>query len=87
MRQVTMRDDGSVMLVGGERVTAPRMLLLNEVNCVPGCLQFRLEQPLFLDAGDQLWADDGAVVVERISGRRERLVGDVAVVRRDWQLL
>ena len=75
------------MLAGGERVTAPRMLLLNEVDFVPGCLVFELEHPLFLDTGDRLWAEDGGVVVERVSGRLEHPCGGMAAVRRSWQLL
>jgi hypothetical protein len=73
------------MLVGGERVIAPRMLLLNEINFGPGRLVFALEQPLFLDTGDQLWAEDDAIVVERVSGRRERPIGDMTTARRCWQ--
>ena len=82
-----MRDYGSVTLMGDERVTAPRMLLLNEIDFVPRCLVFELEQPLFLETGDQLWAQDGEVVVERVSGRRERPAGGMAAVCRSWRRL
>ncbi|MFF7243610.1 hypothetical protein ACFZBU_06905 [Embleya sp. NPDC008237] len=68
-------------------MTAPLMLLLNRVDFEPGCSVFELEQPLFLRAGDRLWADDGGVVVERGSGDRERPAGGMASVYRRWRLL
>jgi hypothetical protein len=63
------------------------MLLLNRVNFEPGCSVFELERPLFLRTGDQLWAEDGRVVVERASGDRERPAGGMASVYRRWRLL
>ncbi|WP_406292188.1 hypothetical protein [Embleya sp. NBC_00896] len=71
----------------GERVKAPRMLLLNEVDFEPGCSVFELERPLFLRAGDRLWAEDDTIVVERASGDRERAAGGMACVCRRWRLL
>lgn len=65
------------MILSGERVTAPRMLLLNQVDVVRSCAVFALEQPLFLNAGDELWFEDGEVVVQRVSGRLERPAGDL----------
>lgn len=81
-----LREYGEVILTG-ERVSAPRMLLLNRVDFEPGCSVFELEQPLFLRAGDQLWAEDDRVVVERTSGDRERPAGGMASVYRRWRLL
>ncbi len=81
-----VREYGGVILTG-ERVTAPRMLLLNGVDFEPGCSVFELEQPLFLRTGDRLWAEDGGVVVERASGDRERPAGGMACVCRRWRLL
>ncbi|MFE2867167.1 hypothetical protein [Embleya sp. NPDC059259] len=75
------------MILTGEHVTAPRMLLLNRVDFEPGCSVFELERPLFLRAGDRLWAEDGRVVVECASGDRERPAGGMACVCRRWRLL
>ncbi|MCF2530752.1 hypothetical protein LZ495_26535 [Yinghuangia sp. KLBMP8922] len=63
------------------------MLLLNRIEFESGCSVFELERPLFLNAGDRLWAADGGVVVERASGDRERPAGAMATVYRRWRLL
>jgi len=75
------------MRLYGERVTAQRMLLLNQVELDPGCGVFELESPLFLMEGDQLWVEGHAVVVARSSGAVERPAGGYAYWNRRWRLI
>lgn len=78
------------MMVNGSPATAPRMLLLNRVEFEPGCYVFELDQPLFLNPGDQIWAEPrkNSVSVRRaVTGAVERPVGTMNSELRVYKLL
>lgn len=75
------------MRLYGERVTAPRMLLLDHIAFDPGCHVFELAEPLFLDQGDQVWRESDSVVVARVGGTVERPAGGLVTWNRRWRLV
>jgi len=50
------------------------MLLLNEVRFDPDWI-FRLDRPLFLIPGDQVWMDGDRLVIQRTTGQVEHPPG------------
>ncbi|WP_158835342.1 hypothetical protein [Streptomyces sp. NRRL S-350] len=76
------------MMLNGSPATAPRMLLLDRVDFEPGCYVFDLDRPLFLAAGDQIWAERSSVVVLRaVTGSVERPAGSMTAERWAYKLL
>ncbi|MBD0691141.1 hypothetical protein BG452_33890 [Streptomyces sp. CBMA123] len=76
------------MMLNGSPVTAPKMLLLDRVDFEPSCYVFKLDQPLFLRPGDQIWAERSSVVVQRtVTGLVERPAGSMDAERWAYKLL
>ena len=69
--RVRLRQHGGMRL-HGDRVTAPRMLLLNNIALDPGCYVFELERPLFLNEGGQVW-QEWTLQLEACAARRKVL--------------
>lgn len=75
------------MSVFAEEFTATRMMLISEVSSDEMCCQtVSLDQPLFLRPGDRLSFDGAEVIVDRSSGRRERLTGSGGRALQRWRL-
>ncbi|MFF2144446.1 hypothetical protein [Kitasatospora sp. NPDC058190] len=76
------------MMLNGSPAAAPRMLLLDRVDFEPGCYVFDLDQPLFLNPGDQIWAERSSVIVQRaVTGLVERPAGSMNAERWAYKLL
>jgi hypothetical protein len=76
------------MSIYADQFTATRMMLISEVSFDEMCCRtLTLAQPLFLRPGDHLSFDGAEVIVDRPSGRRERLTGTGGQARWRWRLL
>ncbi|BCJ74914.1 hypothetical protein CS0771_44580 [Catellatospora sp. IY07-71] len=64
------------MSIFADEFTATRMMLISVVSSDEMCCDtLTLDQPLFLRPGDRMSFHGVEVVVDRSSGRRERLTG------------
>ncbi|MBV1849347.1 hypothetical protein [Catellatospora tritici] len=75
------------MSVFPDEFTATRMMLISEVSSDEMCCQtVALNRPLFLRPGDHLSFDGAEVIVDRLSGRRERHTGIDGQALQRWRL-
>ncbi len=76
------------MSIYADQFTATRMMSISEISFDGMCCQtLTLTQPLFLRPGDHLSFDGAEVIVDRSSGRRERLTGTGGQALWQWRLL
>ncbi|GAA3247759.1 hypothetical protein ACFO1B_38895 [Dactylosporangium siamense] len=60
------------MQLFGNRITAPKALMIREIMVNDSCVVVTLDRALFLRAGEQLWFEGTQPVVERLDGSRVR---------------
>ncbi|GHJ50639.1 hypothetical protein Cs7R123_79810 [Catellatospora sp. TT07R-123] len=75
------------MQLFGDRIVAPRELMIREIIANEGCLTVTLDQALFVRQGETLWLDKSELVVERLDGTTVRPGSASAMVRRSFRLL
>ncbi|MEU8004484.1 hypothetical protein AB0B66_25280 [Catellatospora sp. NPDC049111] len=75
------------MQLSGDRIVAPRNLMIREIMVTRSCLTITLEEALFLRQGETLWLDGSEPVVERLDGTTVRPRSGSAAVNRSFRLL
>lgn len=83
------------MQLFGDRITAPKTLMISEIMVNGSCWFITLERALFLRKGETLWLDDAQAfgvpvpqpVVERLDGTTVRPKSTWATVKWAYKLL
>lgn len=75
------------MRLFGDRVVAPKLLMIREITVHGTCYLITLHQALFLRKGETIWLEGTQPVVERLDGTRVRPGRSWSTVRWAYKLL
>ena len=75
------------MQLPGDRIVAPKDLMIQEITLNDSCTVITLDRTLFLRKGETLWLDGIQPVIERLDGTTLRPTHTTATVNRTYKLL